>query len=323
MPAAEAAQPRRIILANPRSFRMASHNRLQRIDQLAQRAAVPLHAVHDPSEIAAVLSAASLGAHDLLIIIGGDGTLQAAVSELAPQAAAGLAPRLCMLGGGRTNFTARDLGSHQRLLGSLQHLLDTPAAWREVERPTLRISGSEHGELHGFFIAGALVDAVIRDCHEFRARSRGWLATGHAATPWRLAQLAVLGLVGRKRFGLPELQIEAEGLGALDGTMRILLITSLLHHTGLLNPYAERGDGAVRFTAIAQTAAGFWRRLPALLGGRFAAQLQPENGYLSGSTQRLSLSGLASICLDGQEYELNPQARLLIEAGPMFRFLQP
>lgn len=301
---------------------MATRNRRRRIDQIAQARQIPIYRVHGPVEIAAALAEIQPGPSDQLIIIGGDGTLQAVVSELAERAELDHAPALCMLGGGRTNFTARDLGSHERLLGALEHLITRPGEWSATERPVLRISGSEHGPLYGFFVAGALVDAVIRDCHAYRAGG-GWLRQGHAATPWRLLQLGALGLIGRRHFPLPELRLQADGLGELSGSTRILLVTSLQHESGLLNPYAARGRGPVRVTAIQRGARGLWRRLPALLTGRLVLGDGPEQGYLSGSTSRLRVSGLASICLDGQEYPLDPARTLDIEAGPVFRFLHP
>lgn len=316
-------EPRSLLLVNPRSFRMASRNRLQRIDQFAQSRRIPLYAVHGPEEIAAALADAAPGPDDRLIIIGGDGTLQAAVSELAPAAEKRLAPRLCMLGGGRTNFTARDLGSHRRLLGSLEHLLAEPAAWKATDRAVLRLSSDRQEPLYGFFIAGALVDAVIRDCHAYRARGVGWLRTGQIATPWRLTQLAWLTASGRKRFPAPALELNAEGLGTLSGPIRILLMTSLQHESGLLNPYAARGEGPLRLTAVHAQAPAFWRSLPRLLSGRFGPKQCPDQGYLSGSARAVTLSGLSSICLDGQEYSLDPGCELRVEAGPAFRFLHP
>lgn len=311
-----------MILVNPHSFRMTSRNRLQRIDQLAHTHGLPLYAVHGPDEIAAALADGAPGPDDRLIIIGGDGTLQAAISRLAGRAQNGLAPTLCMLGGGRTNFTARDLGSHNRLLQSLEHLL-AQASWKSTQRRVLRINSSKHGALYGFFIAGALVDAIIRDCHNYRARSRGWLRTGHAATPWRLAQLAALGLTGRTGFVLPDLQISADRLGVMSGRTRILLVSSLQHDSGSLDPYADRGKGEVRLTAIHGQASAFWRRLPALLSGRFRPEQTTATGYLSGRTGRLQITGLPSICLDGQEYALDATQTLDIQPGPAFRFLQP
>ena len=313
---------RRFILANPHSFRMAARNRSQRIDQIAEARQIPIYRVHGPVEIAAALAEIQPGPSDQLIVIGGDGTLQAVVSELAAKAERDHAPALCMLGGGRTNFTARDLGSHERLLAALEHLIARPEDWSSTERPVLRISGSEHGTLYGFFVAGALVDAAIRDCHAYRARG-GWWRQSHAGTPWRLLQLGLLALSGRRRFPLPELQLQADGLGELSGSTRILLVTSLQHESGLLNPYAALGSGPVRVTAIQRGARGFWRRLPALLTGRLALADGPGQGYLSGNAPRLRVSGLASVCLDGQEYPLDPARTLDIEAGPVFRFLQP
>ncbi len=322
-PAAAPAPMRTVILANPNSFRMAIGKHLAQVDRLARAGAMSLYPVQSPADIASALAEAAPGVDDRLVIIGGDGTLQAVVTELVAPAERGQAPTLCMLGGGRTNLTARDLGSHRRVLQRLEQLSTRPSEWHCSWRSVLRLGGSQHGPLYGFFVAGALVDAVIRDCHAYRARSRGWLRTGHGATPWRLSQLGLQALSGRSRFELPSLAVRADGLGSLSGPCRILLLSTLHHQGAGLSPYADRGQGPLRVTAIHQQAQAFWRHLPGLVAGRLAAGLGPQTGYLSGRSHRVQVLGLPSICLDGQEFALDPERPLQVEAGPDFRFLHP
>ncbi|MFP4207536.1 MAG: diacylglycerol/lipid kinase family protein [Wenzhouxiangella sp.] len=311
------------ILVNPRSFRISDGARLDQVCRTAGRADTPVHIVHEPDEIAAALQAHRDEPPRRLVVIGGDGTVQAALSALSNQFADPLPPVL-VLGGGRTNFTARDLGTHRSLVGLLQRVLRNPQGLNTEQRRMLILEQpASRCRVQGFFIAGALVDHVIRDCHRYRARHRGWLRTGHPSSAWRVAQLAALAALGRSDFEPPVMRIDAGRLGVVEQPVRILIFSSLSHQRGWLDPYAARGSGAVRLTAIARSAPGFWRRLPGLLRGRLGPDQQAGNGYLSGRTDQVVVHGLPGVCVDGQEYPLRPDCEVLIRPGPTFRFLVP
>lgn len=315
--------PQRLILVNPHSFRMGRGDRLDQVRALTQASDAELELVSGPADIARQLEKHDPGSDDLLVIIGGDGTLQATVSHLAEQSHESDFPRLLVLGGGRTNFTARDLGSHGRLLPLLRRALQTPESLQMETRRPLRLQLPGQPPLYGFFVAGALVDHVIRDCHRYRASGRGWLRTGHPSSAWRVLQLAMLGLIGRSEYRPPLMRVDAAGLGTVASPMRIVLLSSLLHSHGRLDPYADRGQGGLRLTAITSQAKGFWRSLPALLQGHFKDTMQVSQGYLSGRADMVQVEGLPSICLDGQEYTLDTRQVLQVTAGPSFGFLRP
>ena len=148
-----------------------------------------------------------------------------------------------------------------------------------VERMPLCIAQAPAPPRFGFFFGGAAVDSVVRRAQDHRYGGSGPLRTGHLSSPWVLAKLAALALVGRANIPAPTLEIEAEGCGSLRGEIRLLLATTLLHRTGLFDPYAARGRGDLRLTAV--TAAR-----PALLAG-FAA---PADGpILEGHESRQRL----------------------------------
>ncbi|MEE4639347.1 MAG: diacylglycerol kinase family protein [Wenzhouxiangella sp.] len=311
------------ILVNPRSFRLSEGDRLDQVCRTAQAAGTSVNVVHDPDEIRSALADFGSELPGRLILIGGDGTVQAAASALI-EAPLPKLPDLLVLGGGRTNFTARDLGTHRSLVALMEQALHRPQALATAHRRILRLEQPGTGRtLHGFFVAGALVDHVIRDCHSYRKRHRGWLRTGHPSSAWRVLQLGLLGAMGRSRFRPRAMTIDAGALGTLDQPARILIATSLQHQRGWIDPYAVRGSGPVRLTAIGTRAARFWPTLPGLLRGRLAPALTPETGYLSGRTDRVSVRGLDAVCVDGQEYDLDPGLEVTLRPGPEFHFLTP
>lgn len=261
-----------------------------------------------------------------VIVCGGDGTVQALISALA-----GLdeddRPELLVLGGGRTNYTALDLGTHRRPEELLARAAQPEAAWKQAVRHSLILRQAGQPDRHGFFLAGALLDDIIRDCHRYRAAHQDaalrWLHTGHASSAWRVSQLGVLHLLGRYEFPTHPMTIDAERLDSLAGDLRLVLMTTLQHTGQVVNPYAERGEGALRLTATRSKADGFWRRLPSLLRGRYHPAMTPSQGYLSGRCTGARLTGLAQVCLDGQEHDYRPDMTLEVITGPAFRFIHP
>ncbi len=259
-----------------------------------------------------------------LIVIGGDGTLQGTVTSLAASADPDALPELMILGGGRTNYTARDLGTASGLRQQLKRALEQPGTLNVTTRHTLRLSQDPGQDLHGFFIAGALVDHAIRDCHAYRAEGSGPLRTGHLSSAWRISQLGMKSLLGRSGFHPPQLQVSASGLGQIDAPTRMFLATSLHHRGEWLSPYANRGQGPLRLSVFSHKAKRFWSSLPALMRGRFDDRRHtPENGYLSGRCAAFRVRGLARVCLDGQEHDFDPRRELEISTGPAFRFAAP
>lgn len=312
-----------MIMANPRSFRMSLRGRLSRIEALASNHRIPMEVVTGPEDIRSALEQAVHQGVQLLVIIGGDGTLQAAVTLLAETFPDSDLPAIMMLGGGRTNYTARDIGTHKRLIDTLAVALEEPQSLQQTTRHSLIVEQDGQPRIHGFFIAGALVDYVIRDCHRHRGAGSGPLRTGHVSTTWRVLQLGLLGLLGGCRFNATRMLIDAGDLGQLDAPIRLLLITSLHHRREFIDPYCDRGEGAVRLTAVAGNARSFWLRLMRLVRGRLDRRMRPETGYLSGRTERVGITGLKQLSLDGQEHDFDPELPVTIRTGKAFRFLHP
>ena len=257
-------------------------------------------------------------------VLAGDGTVREVVETLARRAPESWLPDLLILPGGRTNLTAADLVPRGDALGTLAEALARArdGGWDAAvaERRPLCVVQAPAPPRVGFFFGGAWVDFVVRRAQDHRYGGSGPLRTGHLSSPWVVTKLAAQALVGRAELPAPNLVIDAEGCGSLQGPTRLLLATTLLHRSGMLDPYAARGQGPLRLSAVAAAARGFWTALPRLLTGRYSAAMTAANGYLSGRSERLRITGLAGYVLDGERFDTDPARPVEIVAGPALRF---
>ncbi|NUZ05237.1 diacylglycerol kinase family protein [Piscinibacter koreensis] len=313
-----------LLLVNPLSFR-ASRGLAERAIALATAHGAEVECVDgSPEATSAAVERILARRQRHVIVLAGDGTVHALIERLAERPAGSWLPDLLVLPGGRSNVTAADLLPGFDALGGLRSGLEQLRAgvWDGsiVERSVLRIDQPGLPLRHGFLFGGATVDTIIRRAHAYRAGGSGLLRTGHLSTPWFALGLAARALQGRAGLTCPRLTVRADGLGDLDGRVSLLLASTLLHRRGLLDPYAERGTGGLRVTAVAAGAPRFWRSLPRLVRGRYSAAMNRANGYLSGRCDRLEVLGLAGYVLDGEKFDVDPARPVVVSAGPALRF---
>lgn len=314
------------LIVNSRSFRAANGGMAERAMALAAEHGADIIHVEQLSQLAAALDGVLARGQRRLCVLAGDGTVREIADHLARLPAGTPLPQLLVLAGGRTNLTAADLRGHRAVLKKLAVALarfrsDAADGFIVQYRHTLKIEQAPAPPRHGFIVTAALVDTVIRACHLQRKTGSGPLRTGHLSTAWCVLKLAFLVFLGRASLPRPNLEIMAPGCGHLLGPTRVLMATTLVHRDGLFNPYAERGEGAVRVTAVAARAPGFWLRLPRLLTGHFSERMNAARGYLSGRCERIEVLGLAGYTLDGEEFDSDPTRPVIIRTGPRICFL--
>ncbi|MEM7053690.1 MAG: diacylglycerol kinase family protein [Pseudomonadota bacterium] len=317
---------RLVALINPLSFRMSLRDRAERsIKRVEAHGGTAFEASQlDDIEQALGTAYSSTGPISRLVIAGGDGTLQAVASWLARTLDPQQFPDLIVLSAGRTNYVAADVGTRKHFLDTLEQILNQPLEALHPElRQTLRLQHPDFGQQIGFFAAAGLVDYAIRDIHQWRAMRSSWWRNHHGATAAGLIRLGFRSLVGRSKYQAEKLLIDAGELGRLDGPNKLLLMTTLKLSGSAAQPYAQRGRGVLRMTAIRDDAVAFKRNLPNILRGRFKPDMDIKNGYLSGYCNSILIENINQITLYGQEFDLDPERPLQVEAGPAFRFLRP
>jgi hypothetical protein len=252
---------------------------------------------------------------DALVILGGDGTVQAVLSALA---GGGWCPPLALVPCGTTNMTALDLGVKEGPVEVLQRLaaaLRRNAPLELRTRAALDLAAGDGTRRCGMFFGAGLVAAGVR---YFTRRLRRPGRTGEARSG--IALLRYLGglLVGRA--GPPtRVRIREEGSAILEGEFSVILASTLDRLLLGLRPYWGREEAPVHFTAVRAAPRQIWRRLPGVLCGRGVPPHAAGN-YHSRNLHCLELWMDGEYVLDGEIYPASAGTPLRIEPLP-FRFL--
>jgi hypothetical protein len=319
-----AARPRVII--NPLSFRASRRGLAQRVADAAGSHGLEVLLAASAEEFRSTLDHLREQQAQQIWMLAGDGTIHATAHYLAQPASADWAPALLLLGGGRANVVPRDVGGYppwERFNKALQALREGRNL-SEERLLTLRVEQEGSSPQYCFVLAGAVIHAGIKLCQEHRARGTSWLHRSWIADPYVLLKIAAQ--VGAGRSPLPaydDLQVRVNGVEAMHASVRVLMVTTLQMRESLYNPYAPRGEGAVRMTAVAANARHFWRNLPGMLKGRFDDAMTVQQGYLSGRFPSVEIRGLRGYALDGEPVAADPSRPVRLSGGTEIRVLRP
>ena len=267
---------------------------------------------------------------DLLVVNGGDGTLQFALTEiLENQAFEGRIPLVAPLRGGRTNMTALDLGARPDPVRGFAELLEAVENNRLEERISPRhVLGVRHGATrrtdYGMFFGCGMISRAVAVDHQ-----------AHKNALWRRAQgvasstLITAGLVGRMAVGDHTGILTPDKIQVLiDGEYQprseyLLMISSSLHRLfSGMRPFWGEGDGGVRFTTIASDAHRIPRSLSGILRGRPASFVTEENGYTSRNAKRVGLKMDCCFTIDGELHPGEPDQTVELNADRTVRFVR-
>jgi len=242
---------------------------------------------------------------ELLVVNGGDGTLSHVLGEvLGAGAFDGRIPHVAVLRGGRTNMSARDLGSHGDPLRAMTQLVwaarSGRVADRVIDRPVLRVQyGPGMNLRYGMFFGAGVIHRGIELVHRrFRAERQG-LFGASLVTSTLIARLALLG-DSQGVLQPDKVGILVDGLPVERGESTLVMATSLDELFLGLRPFWGDGDGGVRFTSIASGARRFGRSLPRILSGRAESRLAEGDGYLSRKAARVDLRMDCGFTVDGE-----------------------
>ena len=265
---------------------------------------------------------------ELLIVNGGDGTLQTVLSEiLGRRALDGRVPLLAPLRGGRTNMTALDLGVQRNSIRALAQLVEAARAGRLEERITerrvLRIEYSLQAGVHyGMFLgAGTIYRATQLVQRIFpRGRAQGVFG-GTLVTAGLLGRLAMARNPG-EILSPDKARVLLDGEPVKGDEFSLVMMSSLDRLFARMRPFWGRGEGGVQFTAIAKGAEQLWRAIPGILAGRPGTSASEEKGYTSRRASCVELDMSCGFTLDGELLEPAPRGTVLVTATDPIRFVR-
>ncbi len=253
----------------------------------------------------------SLGALDVVAVVGGDGTASSVASALCDlHAASGVRlPAFAPIGGGTMNTVAKNFGvpARARPLENLRRLLSRPLATRD--QLVLRVN-----EIHGFLF-GAAMGARFLEAY-YRASTPGPLsALSLAATT--AVSCAIGGAHARALFDPVPLELDLDGEALDEPRSARLICAGSIEDVGLgirLLPQARASAKSFQLIASSLATPTLALQLPSLFwGGRLRGT--PHFDWV-GQRAELRFSRAEPYTLDGELYTSD---RVLIEAGPILR----
>lgn len=263
---------------------------------------------------------------DLLVIVGGDGTVQGVLCHLFATHPLDEWPVLTVVPGGTTNMTALDLGlsgSPESILRQLQDSLLKPNPPMLLQRDVLCIEQAGAAKVYGmFFAVGLIARAVIFS--QSRIKQLGITGEIYSGII-TLGYLAGV-LLGRRSgaWAPVKMSIIEKNVELHSGSFSFLFASTLDRLLFGMRPYWGREQEPLHVTFVREQRKRPLRSLLQLLSGH-GDVLEEKNGYHSCNTRVLELLVDDDYIVDGESYRAGSQSGPLriTAAGPITFLVAP
>ena len=320
------ARPRIALLSNPKST--GNLAQLPRIRAFcAEHPDIFHYEVERAGQIGEAMRTIARISPAVLAINGGDGTVQAALTELhnGGHFLDGMPP-VAVLPSGKTNLIALDLGVQGDPVVALERLLEVARADLAphlVARELISLSGGESGisPVIGMFLGGAGLADVMLYCRD-RIYPLGLPnSVSHIITAIAVVLRQVFGL--RASFLPPEpapLSVSVRREGAITGRFAFLFVTTL-EKLLLSGEVSSHGKGPLKFVAVEQKPVSMLRAFFASLMGRLGRTKLA--GVHVEEADEISIEGESShVILDGETFRAGVGKPILLKPAQPLSFVR-
>jgi hypothetical protein len=320
------ARPRIALLSNPKST--GNIAQLPRIRAFcAEHPDIFHYEVERAEQIGEAMRTIARIQPAVLAINGGDGTVQAALTELhnGGHFEQGTPP-VAVLPSGKTNLIALDLGAQGDPVDALQKLIDIARADLSphlVARELIALSGGESGlkPVIGMFLGGAGLADVMLYCRE-RIYPLGLPnSISHFITAIAVILRQVFGI--RASFLPPEpapLSVSVRQEGAITGRFAFLFVTTL-EKLLLSGEVGSNGRGPLKFVAVEQMPVSMLRAFFASLVGRLGRTKLA--GVHVEEADEIQIEGDSSqVILDGETFRAGVGKPILLRPAQPLSFVR-
>lgn len=303
------------VINNPRSWRNTRRRTREAIQETL--AAHPSEHFEEDTLDGLVSRTEQLVGHgsELLIVNGGDGSVQAVLTALFNMPAGTPQPLLVVLSGGTTNTTANCLGYGRGLAPELGELLSQAAAGclrgTMVPHAVLRADFGLPRPMYAmFFGAGGVFHGI--NFYRGQVETRGFRGEKGAGVALAIFVSRVLSGKGGALFPPLHMAVRYDDRRiAMDEYFGVLVSTMDRQFLGL-RPYWGEGPGPVRFSAMSYAPRHVLNAVVSIVRGRASASpyLTPEYGYRSENAFELELEIDSGFTLDGELFTDIPRVLL-------------
>lgn len=285
--------------------------------------------VEEVGQIARALEMIARVKPKVLVVNGGDGTVQAALTELYHGGHFdGTPPPVAVLPNGKTNLIALDLGASGDPLQALSDILELAKgdlSSHVVARELIALSeGGENARpVIGMFLGGAYLAETILYCRN-KIYPLG-LPNGISHLLAAFAAIASV-LFGLKADFLPRrseaIRISLIRDGELKGRFSVLIVTTLekLLLGGRVRAEGQ-GDGHLKMMAVDHKPWVLLRMVVASLFGRLGKDRMEGVHISNGDVIRID-GGRSNVILDGEVFEADSDRPIVLRSTPPVPFLK-
>ncbi|MCP5066266.1 MAG: hypothetical protein GY946_06825 [bacterium] len=260
---------------------------------------------------------------ELLIINGGDGTLQRALTEILGHTP-GWRPKIAPLRSGRTNMAALALGASRSPAAALRSLVvdarEGNLGARVFPHPVLRMELVGEGTPHFgmFFGAGAVCRGIELTHKSFpKAKAKGVFG------PVVIIATLLPQLLSGRQAGLlvpDKVQLTLDDQPAGTDAYSVIIATTLDRLFLKMRPFWGEGPGSIRLTTMTASAHGVGRALPHILRGRPPSRA--TTGFESVNTHEGRFRLDCGVTLDGELFEPRSERIVHLSAPDRVDFLR-
>jgi hypothetical protein len=255
---------------------------------------------------------------ELVVVNGGDGTVQAALTSIGNNEIYSSPPLFALLCAGTTSMLARDVG----IKGSPSAALPRVLEWAEATntsltvraRPVLQVQrSSQQPSLFGMFFGAGAICQGIKIFHN-RDNPMGW--RGELMPAFTMLRL-LLAILCKDHEKVPPF-LTRTSLNGRPAEQRadLLVLVSTLERLFLgMRPYWGKEDGPLRYTAVGVEPKRLPRVLISLFRSRKSRHATPANGYFSHNVQAVQLDMEGDFTLDGELYSVGGGPVTITSAG--------
>jgi Diacylglycerol kinase catalytic domain len=283
--------------------------------------------VEEVDQIARALEMIARVKPRVLVVNGGDGTVQAALTELYHGGHfQGTPPPVAVLPNGKTNLIALDLGAGGDPLQALDDILELARgdlSHHVVARELIALSegGDNIRPVIGMFLGGAYLAETILYCRH-KIYPLG-LPNGLSHLIAAIAAIFTV-LFGLKADFLPKrsesIRISLIRDGELRGRFSVLIVTTL-EKLLLGGKVRSEGDGRLKMMAVDHRPGVLLRMIFASLVGRLGKDRMDGVHISNGDIIRID-GGRSNVILDGEVFEADSDRPIVLRSTPPVPFLK-
>ena len=314
------------MLSNPLSG--GNRNGLKQIREAAAvHPGVLQREVQTPSDVSEALADFAQRGVNVVVINGGDGTVQAALTTIFHHRFFDKKPTLAVLpSAGTTSMIAGDVGLKGSRMNALEKLFTWARSYNDstpiVTRPVLKVqTPSQKKPIYGMFFGAAAIYQATHFCLQkvFTRGVRGEIGAGVAMTRFLWAAI----IKDRSVVSSVPISVGLDQNAPQEQRYLLILITTLQRLFLGLRPFWGHQPKPLRYTAVNANPRHFLQALPSMMRGRRSRQVKPANGYVSYNIDEAQLKLDSGFNLDGELH--NPDSQLgpvVVGCGGQASFLQ-